>query len=483
MLQEHPMNQLPSRVGPIAQSIIERDLVSTSPSYKREYPLVVGNAQGAELWDVDGRRYVDLMAGVAVLNVGHRHPYVVEKVKEAVDKFWHICLSDFYYPQAVELAERLQAVAPMTGDTRVYFGNSGTEAVEAALKLAMYHTGRRDFVAFRNAFHGRTLGSLSLTASKYVQRSHYRMGLPVHHIPYPNCYRPILTQQPGQCYADTVINYLENVLFETTVDPTDVAGIVIEPIQGEGGYVIPAAGFFKRLREVCDRYGILLIVDEIQSGAGRTGKMWAVEHEEVEPDIVAFAKGIGSGMPIGGIIARDSIMTWKAGTHGSTYGGNPVACASASATLDVIQQEGLLERANEMGSYVINRLLEMQTRHPSIGDVRGRGLMIGVEFVYDRESKTRAPELRDAIKSIGFDDGVLLLPCGRSSIRITPPLNISRALMDEGLTLFEKALTEAEKQHPYRGHSTAFADIRHTCHCGRDPKRIPVQAVDAVPAD
>lgn len=469
--------------GPIGREWIERDFRSTSTSYIREYALVVENAQGAEVWDVDGKRYIDLMAGVAVMNVGHRHPYVVEKVKEAVDKFWHICLTDFFYPQAVEFAEKLQEVAPFEEKARVYFGNSGTEAVEAAIKLATYHTGRQEFIGFRGAFHGRTLGSLSFTSSKYVQRAHYQKAVPVHHVPYPNCFRPILHQADGDCYGDTVLNYLEQVIFETTVDPTDVAAVLIEPVQGEGGYVVPSAGFFSRLRQLCDQHGILLIVDEVQSGAGRTGKMWGIEHEEVEPDIVCFAKGIGSGMPIGGILARESVMSWKPGAHGSTYGGGPVACAAGLATVEVIQQEGLLDRALELGEYVMGRLLEMQAHHPSMGDVRGRGLMIGVEFVRDRATKEPAPEVRDALNQIGFEKGILLLPCGKSTMRMTPPLNISRELLDEGLAIFEDALTEAEKRHPYRGSITATGDYLHQCGCGRDPRRVAVADIAVAAAD
>lgn len=436
-----------SGVGPVGKAIIERDRQSISASYGREYALVVDRAEGSELWDMDGKRYIDFMAGVAVLNVGHRHPKVVEAVKKQVDKFWHICLSDFFYPQAVELAEKLQQITPMSGETRVYFGNSGTEAVEAAIKLAMYQTGRTRFIGFLGAFHGRTLGALSFTASKSVQRAGYTSGVKVYHVPYPNDYRPILVSQPGESYGETVVNYLEHELFRSTLSPNDVAGILVEPIQGEGGYVVPAPGFFKKLRELCDRHGILLILDEIQSGAGRTGRWWAIEHEEVEPDIICFAKGITSGLPIGGIIAPKKIMSWGPGSHGSTFGGNPVAAASALATLNVIEEEGILAQANETGEYIMDALTEMESRHPSIGQVRGRGLMIGVEFVKDRQSKERAVELRNAIIQRGFADGLLLIPCGTNSIRITPPLNIPRHLVEEGLHLFEQALTEAEKKH------------------------------------
>ena len=325
------MNMNLTGCGPKGQAIIERDHNCLSPSYAREYPLVVDHAQGSELWDVDGRRYIDFMAGVAVMNVGHRHPYVVEQVKEAIDKFWHICLADFYYPQAVEAAEKLQSIAPM-GDSLVYFGNSGAEAVESAIKLAMFKTGRSKFIGFMGAFHGRTLGALSFTSSKTVQRRSYQSAVKVYHVPYPNSYRRMLAPNwDGEGCGDTVLDYLKDELFRTMVSPDEIAGILIEPIQGEGGYVIPPAGFLSGLRQICDENGIMLMVDEIQSGAGRTGKWWAIEHENVEPDILCFAKGIGSGMPIGGIIARKENMVWGPGSHGSTYGGNPVSTVQAIA--------------------------------------------------------------------------------------------------------------------------------------------------------
>ncbi len=430
--------------GPVGQALIQRDIDILSPSYAREYALVVDKAEGSEVWDVDGRRYIDFMAGIAVLNVGHRHPRVVEAVKEQIDKFWHICLADFYYPQAIELAEKLRDIAPMNGRSRVFLSNSGTEAVEAAIKLAMYKTGRTRFIGFFGAFHGRTLGSLSFTASKSVQRANYVSGVKVYHLPYPNEYRPILIQPEGESYGDTVIDYLEEMIFRTTLAPEDVAAVLVEPIQGEGGYIVPAPGFFTRLREVCDRHGILLIVDEIQSGVGRTGKWWAIEHEAVQPDIVCFAKGVGSGMPIGGIIAPETIMDWKPGSHGSTFGGNPIAAVSALATLQVIEEENLLTQADETGRHIMDALVEMAGRHPSLGDVRGRGLMIGMEFVKDRESKERAVELRDYVIQYAFENGLLVLPCGSNSIRMTPPLNIAHNLVEEGLHIFEAALTAAE---------------------------------------
>ena len=433
--------------GPIAQSIIERDHAVLSPSYTRDYPLVIDQAQGSEVWDVDGRRYIDFMGGIAVMNVGHRHPDVVAAVKEQIDQFWHLCLSDFYYPEAVELAEKLQGIAPFSGGSRVYFSNSGTEAVEAAVKLAMYHTRRQQFIGFRGGFHGRTLGSLAFTSSKFVQRSRYQLGLKVQHLPYPNPYRPVLTTRADETYGEAVIRYLEQEVFDTMFSPKDVAAVVVEPIQGEGGYVVPSSGFFPRLREICDQHGILLIVDEVQSGIARTGKWWGIEHEGIEPDIVCFAKGVSSGMPIGGILARASVMDWAPGAHGSTFGGNPVAAVSALATLNVIEKEGLNERAATMGQHIMDALAEIQMRHPSMGDVRGRGMMIGVEIVEDKETKARAHDLRDLIITKSFENGLLLLPCGNNTVRFAPALNIPENFVEDGLKLFEQAMTEAEAEY------------------------------------
>ncbi|MCB8918395.1 MAG: acetyl ornithine aminotransferase family protein [Ardenticatenaceae bacterium] len=437
-----------SGAGDLGRAIIHRDTLALAPTYKREYALVVDHAQGSEIWDVDGKRYIDFMAGVAVLNVGHRHPAVEAAVREQIEKFWHICLMDFYYPQGVELAEKLQAIAPMHHGARLFFGNSGAEAVEAAIKLAMYKTERYRFISFTGAFHGRTLGALSFTASKAVQREGYHTAVRTDHIPYPNPYRPILISKPGESYGDTVINYLENEIFRTMLSPLDVAAILVEPIQGEGGYIVPAPNFFPRLRELCDKYEILLIVDEIQSGVGRTGKWWAIEHENVEPDILCFAKGIASGMPLGGIIAKeDVIKVWAPGAHGSTFGGNPVAAIAALATLQAIEEENMLEQAANTGEFIMDALCEMEVRHPSIGEVRGRGLMLGIEFVKDRETKERATELRNDIIQNAFEKGLLLIPCGSNSIRMTPPLNVPRPLVDEALSIFEDVLTAAEKKY------------------------------------
>jgi 4-aminobutyrate aminotransferase len=434
-------------LGPQAKTVIQRDKFLMSPSYTREYNLVVDKARGAEVWDVDQRRYIDFMAGIGVLNVGHCHPHVVEAVQQQLTKFWHICLSDFYYPAAVELAEHLQRTAPMTEETRYFFSNSGTEAVEAAIKLAMQHTGRSKFIGFLGGFHGRTLGALSFTASKAVQSAHYPAALEVFHVPYPDPYRQRLQAYNGEGYGETIINYIEEEILRVKVNPHEVAAILVEPIQGEGGYIVPAPDFFPQLRRLCDEYGILLIVDEVQSGVGRTGRWWAIEHEGVEPDIVCFAKGIASGLPLGGIMAKASVMTWPSGTHGSTFGGNPVAIAAAKATLEVIEAENLLARATETGAYIRDHLKAMQRRHPSIGEVRGRGLMIGVEFVLDPLTKTRAKTLRNHIIQEAFHTGLLLLPCSENTIRLIPPLNISPALVEEGLQKFEAAISAVETQY------------------------------------
>jgi len=420
-------------IGIKAEAWIERDENLNSTSYTREYPLVVDRAEGSLLWDVDGKRYIDFMGGIGVMNVGHRHPRVVEAVKNQLDRFWHICLGDFYYPQAVELSERLDEIAPMHDGTRLYYGNSGTEAIEAAIKLAMVHTGRSKFIGFLGGFHGRTLGALSFTASKAVQSEKYPQALDVFHVPYPDPYRPRIIN-------NDVIGYIEKDLLEVKVAPHDVAAILVEAIQGEGGYIIPPADFLPQLRDLCDRYGMLLIVDEIQSGVGRTGKWWAIEHTGVEPDILAFAKGIASGLPLSGIITRESVMTWKPGSQGSTFGGNPVAIAAALATLEVIKDENLLDRAHESGEWLKAALRKLQDQYPYIGDVRGCGMMIGIEIVSDPIKKTPDAVLRDELIRAAFDQGLLTLPCGESTLRFIAPLNTPEALLEEGMSMFEQAM-------------------------------------------
>jgi 4-aminobutyrate aminotransferase len=438
---EPPM-QLP---GPKARAIIERDQAVISPSYPRSYPFVMDHGRGTEVWDVDGNRFLDFAAGIAVCSTGHSHPDVVRAIQEQAEKFIHIS-SDFYHAPWVDLGEVLDEIAPFKEDAISFMTNSGTESVEAAIKLARYHNGCTEFIGFLGAFHGRTLGSLSFTASKPVyHEGFYPLMNGVVHVPYPNPYRPILQPLAGEDYGETVVRYIEEQVLGKLLPAEDVAGILVEPIQGEGGYIVPSPGFFPALRKLCDRFDILLIVDEVQSGMGRTGKWWAIEHFGVEPDIVCVGKGIASGIPLGAIIARKSDVTWPYGSHGNTYGGNPIACASSLATIKLIQEQ-YMQNAAEVGEYTLDALEEIKARHPSIGDVRGIGLMIGVEFVKDRQTREADPALRDRIVNLAFERGLLTLGCGRSTIRISPPLSISRSEMDDGLAILEEALTLAERE-------------------------------------
>lgn len=426
--------------GPKAREILERDRAVISPSYPRAYPFVMERGRGTEVWDVDGNRYLDFVAGIAVVSTGHSHPRVVKAIQQQVEKFIHIS-SDFYHPVWVELGEKLNDIAPFSEPALSFMTNSGTESVEAAIKLARYHTGRSQFIAFLGAFHGRTMGSVSMTASKSLyHHGFYPLMNGVTHAPFPNPYRPLLQSLPDEPYGETVVRYIEEQILGHVVPAEEVAGILVEPIQGEGGYVVPAEGFFTALRALCDRHGILLIADEVQTGVGRTGRWWAVEHFGVEPDIVCAAKGIASGMPLGVMIARKSVMTWPEGAHGNTYGGNPVACAAALETLSLIEAT-YMQNAAEMGQYARDALEEIMARHRSIGQVRGRGLMIGVELVKDRTSKKPATDLRDRVVQEAFQRGLLLMGAGKSAIRFAPPLSISREELDEGLQIFEEALT------------------------------------------
>lgn len=433
--------------GPNARKLLARDKKVVSPSYPRDYPFVMERGQGAQVWDVDRNRFIDWAAGIAVNATGHSHPRLVRALQEQSEKFIHIS-SDYYHESMVQLGERINEIAPMEEDVGVFFANSGTEAVEAAIKLARYATRRTRFLGFLGAFHGRSMGSLSFTASKFVQQERFFPTMPgVVHVPFPDPYRPVLDMHREGDYGDTVVDYIERVIFSTVLPPDEVAAVLVEPIQGEGGYVVPPPNFFPRLRQMCDRHGILLIADEIQSGVGRTGKWWAIQHWDVEPDIVCIAKGVASGMPLGLMAARQSVMKkWPSGAHGNTYGGNPLACVAALTTLDLIE-DGMMENAAEMGEFILDALAEMQVRHPSLGDVRGRGLMIGVEFVQDKTSKEPAHDLRDDIVHLAFQNGLLLLGCGRSTIRIAPPLMIEQPLVEQGLEVFEEAVTAAEKKH------------------------------------
>lgn len=437
-----PSMQLP---GPKAEAIIARDHKVISPSYPRDYPFVMDHGKGVEVWDVDNNRFLDFAAGIAVLVTGHSHPEVVSAIQEQAEKFIHIS-SDFYHQKWVEFGEKLNAVAPFEEKAVSFMTNSGTESVEAAIKLARYHTGRTQFIGFLGAFHGRTLGSLTFTASKpRYHQGFYPMMSGVTHVPFPDPYRKVLKSESNEGYGETVVRYIREQILGKVLPAQDVAGVLVETVQGEGGYIFPDDGFFPALRGLCDQFGILLIVDEVQSGMGRTGKLWAIEHYGVEPDIVCIGKGIASGVPLGAILARESLMTWPKGSHGNTFGGNPLACAAALVTIELIQQ-GYMENAARVGEFTLDALEEMQVRHPSLGDVRGKGLMIGVEFVKDKVSKEPDPDLRDKIIHNAYQQGLLTLGCGKSAIRIAPPLNISQQEMEEGLEMFEEAITRAERE-------------------------------------
>ena len=431
--------------GPKAKSMIERDRKVISPSYPRGYPFVMDHGKGSEVWDVDGNRFLDFMGGIAVVSTGYSHPKVVKAIQEQAEKFIHIS-SDFYHENWIKLAEKLDEIAPFKEDALSFMTNSGTEAVETAIKLARYHTKRTNFIGFTGAFHGRTMGAVTFTASKAKYHGgFYPLMNGVTHAPFPNPYRPVLERRKGEDYGEAAVRYIEDEILTQILPPKDVAGILVETIQGEGGYIVPPDGFFPALRKLCNKHGILMILDEVQCGMGRTGKWWAIEHFGVEPDMVTAAKGIASGMPLGACIARKSVMDWEIGTHGNTYGGNPISCAASLATIDLIEN-GFMQNAKEVGEYAMDALEEIKSRHPCIGEVRGKGLMIGVEFVKDRERKAPAKDLTDRVVALGYERGLLMLSCGKSVIRIAPPLSMSTSEMDEGLRLFEDALTAAEKE-------------------------------------
>ncbi|HSV85421.1 MAG TPA: acetyl ornithine aminotransferase family protein [Levilinea sp.] len=430
--------------GPKARAIVARDRDVISPSYPRCYPFVMDHGRGSEVWDVDGNRFLDFAAGIAVLSTGHSHPKVVTAIKDQLDKFIHIS-SDFYHSSWVELGEKLTEIAPFEEPAVSFMTNSGTESIESAIKLARYSTGRSEFIGFLGGFHGRTLGAVAFTASK----PHYRKGFHplmsgVVHAPFPDVYRPLLFSLPGEDYGEVVVRYIEEEILGKILPAEDVAGVLLEPIQGEGGYIVPPAGFFPALRDLCTRHGILLIADEVQAGVGRTGKWWSIEHFDVEPDIICCAKGIASGVPLGVMIARRSIVSWPKGSHGNTFGGNPIACVAALATLELIENE-YMQNAAEVGVYILDCMEEIRVCHPSIGDVRGKGLMIGVEFVQDKHTKTPAEKLRDRVVDLAFQHGLLMLGCGKSTIRISPPLCLTKSEADEGLEIFNQVISLAEK--------------------------------------
>ena len=433
--------------GPNAKRILSGDEKYISPSYTRSYPLVAKQGRGIVITDVDGNEFLDFSAGIAVTSTGHCHPEVVAAIQKQAGELIHMSGTDFYYENIVTLAERLSKIAPMPGPHRIYYGNSGAEAIESALKLARYHTKRQNVIAFFGAFHGRTMGALSLTASKPQQKRRFGPGVPgVTHVRYPDVYRGCEGgAQDAEAFALGCARFIEDKLFKTTLAPEEVAAIFVEPVQGEGGYVIAPTVFMKELRRICDQYGILLVADEVQSGAGRTGKWWAIEHTGVQPDIVCMAKGIASGMPLGIMMSRADIMDWVPGSHASTFGGNPVCIAAALATLDVIEKEGLLANSAEVGNHMLKRMADWPRKHKLVGDVRGRGLMVGVEIVKDKKTKEYGAAERDRIIELAFERGLLFLGCGPSTIRIAPPLVVSKDEADVAVDVLDECIALAGK--------------------------------------
>jgi len=429
--------------GPKAQALIARDRAVSSPSYPRDYPFVMSKGRGAEVWDVDGNRFLDFMSGIGVCSTGHAHPQVVQAIKDAADDFLHIS-SDYWHERMTRLGEKINQLDPVGEPAQVFVCQSGTESVEGALKLARYVSGRPRFISFLGGFHGRTMGSLAFTSSKYTQQAGFFPTMPgVTHVPYPNPYRPLFA---GSDQGKAVIDFMENVLFQSNVPPAEVAAIIVEPIQGEGGYLVPPDGFLAALRALCDRHGMLLIFDEVQCGIGRTGRMFASQHWGVTPDIMALAKGLASGLPLGLVVARRRHMEkWKRGAHGNTFGGNPLCCAAALATLDLVEREYAVNAAS-VGEYFLGRLREVQQRFDCIGEVRGKGLMIGMELVTDRTSRAPARALCEAVLTRAFHHGLLLLSCGQSTVRFIPPLMINRSHVDEALERLVAALSEALAQ-------------------------------------
>ena len=436
--------QIMNLPGPKARALVKRDQDVISPSYPRGYPFVMDHGKGTEVWDVDNNRFLDFAAGIAVVSTGHSHPAVVKAIQDQAEKFIHIS-SDFYHTKWIELGEKINEIAPFMDNAVSFMTNSGTESVEAAIKLARQYSGASQFIGFLGGFHGRTMGAVSFTASKPVyHHDFYPLMSGVTHVPFPDPYRPILDVKPGEDYGEKVVEYIEEQILNHLLPPEDVAGILVEPIQGEGGYVLPAPGFFPALRQLCDKHDILLIVDEVQSGMGRTGKWWAIEHFGIEPDIVCAAKGIASGMPLGVMFAKEHIVKWPRGAHGNTFGGNPIACAAALATIELIENS-YMQNAAEMGDYLLDILRQIQSRHPSMGDVRGKGLMIGIEFVKDPTTKEPDSKLREYTVDNAFLRGLLLLGCGSSTIRFAPPLNVSKSEIDEAMAIFEDALSASER--------------------------------------
>jgi 4-aminobutyrate aminotransferase len=432
--------------GPNAKKAVACDDRLISPSYTRSYPMVAKSGRGLRVTDVDGNEFLDFAAGIAVTSTGHCHPEVVKAIQVQAAELIHISGTDFYYEHMTNLAERLSAIAPMPGPHKFYYGNSGAEAVECAMKLARYHTGRQNIISFFGAFHGRTMGALSLTGSKPQQKRRFAPLVPgVHHIRYPYAYRGTTGGPADQeAFALDCARYIEDRLFKTILPPEEVAAIILEPIQGEGGYVVAPTNFLEEIRSICDRHGILLIADEVQSGAGRTGKWWAIEHSGVQPDIVCIAKGIASGMPLGICMARADIMNWVPGSHASTFGGNPVCIAAALATIDVIEREGI-KNAATVGEKMLERLRPWVAKHNTVGEVRGRGLMIGIEIVKDRKSRAASGPMRDKIVDLAFERGLLILGCGETTVRLCPPLIVNQHEAEIALDILEECIQIASK--------------------------------------
>jgi len=434
--------------GPKARAAVEADHRLISPSYTRSYPLVAKRGRGVRIEDPDGNEFLDFAAGIAVVSTGHCHPEVVAAIQKQAAELIHISGTDFYNELLTDLATRLSAVAPMPGPHRFFYGNSGAEAIECALKIARYHTGRQQIISFFGAFHGRTMGALSLTGSKPQQKRRFAPLVPgVTHVRYPYVYRGCKgNAQDEEAFSLDCARYIEEKLFKTTVAPEEVAAIFIEPIQGEGGFVPAPANFLRELRAICDRHGILLVADEVQSGCGRTGQWWAIEDSGVEPDIVCIAKGIASGMPLGICMTRAEIMDWAPGSHASTFGGNPISIAAALATMDILEREGIANAAR-VGEFMLERLRGWKHSHPSVGDVRGRGLMIGIEIVKDKATREPAVELRNRIETLAFEHGLVMLGCGETSLRLSPPLIVSEEEATVALDILEEVLTQAEKEY------------------------------------
>jgi 4-aminobutyrate aminotransferase len=431
--------------GPNAQKVLKGDSQFISPSYTRSYPLVAKRGRGVIIEDVDGNEFLDFSSGIAVCSTGHCHPEVVAAIQKQAGELIHMSGTDFYYENMITLGERLAKTAPISGPVKVYYGNSGTEAVEAAMKLARYHTKRQGIIAYYGAFHGRTMGSLSMTASKVQQRRRFFPVVPgVQHVPFPYVYRRPEGMSEAQ-FVKECISFIEEKVFKTVMPPEECAAIFIEPIRGEGGYVPAPKEYMQELRRICDKHGILLVADEVQCGAGRSGKMWAIEHTGVEPDIVTIAKGIASGMPLGVTMTRAEIMDWVPGSHASTFGGNPVCIEAALATLDVLEREAI-RNAETVGNHILRRISRWVETHPMVGDVRGRGLMLGVEIVKDKQTKATAHDERDRIVELAFERGLLFLGAGENSIRIAPPLILTQEQADIAMDALEECISIVEKE-------------------------------------